>query len=135
MGSILSTLDQGKFIVRQTNGMKGLFAQTDFESGEVLFEVEGPMMEQPSRTSVQIGLKQHVDVAAPAKYINHSCFANVSLVERKFVATRPIKIGDEIQFDYNQNEEELSDPFTCRDCGQIIKGKKFLAKYPCGRKN
>lgn len=135
MGSILSTLDEGKFIVKEESGMKGLFAHCSFAANAVLFEVEGEELEKPTRTSVQIGTHLHVDVDAPAKYINHSCFPNIRLEGRKFIAKKHIAAGEEIQFDYNQNEESLSNPFPCRECGQWIKGKNYLAKYPCGRKN
>jgi hypothetical protein len=111
-----------------------LFANSIFQKGELVTIIEGEQILQPTRTSLQVGINQHVDVKEPIKYINHNCDANITLKNNTFVATRTIEKGDEITFNYNDSEDELSDPFKCGDCGQIMKGKKFIKSYPF-RKN
>lgn len=58
------------------------------------------------------------------KYINHSCDPNMILVEHRFVATKKIKPGDEITFDYTQSEENIQESFVCncksKDCIKIV---------------
>jgi len=117
--------------VKEFDGMKGLFANSIFRKGDLVTEIKGEQISQPTRTSLQVGINQHIDVKELIMYINHKCDANITLKNNTFVAIRTIEKGDEITFNYNESEEELSDPFECRDCGQMMKGKKFIDSFPC----
>ncbi len=117
--------------VREINEMKGLFSNQEYQAGELICEVIGDEIDAPTRTSLQLGNNKHIDVKAPVMYINHNCNANIILKNDTFVAKTLILKGDEITFDYNDSEEVLSDPFLCRDCGEMMKGRKFMAELTC----
>lgn len=119
------------FKVIEKENFKSLIAERKFEKGEVVCVVEGEIIEKPNRYSVQIGPNKHINVKEPIMYINHDCDGNITLENKKFIATKSIQKGEEINFDYNSNELELSEPFKCFKCGQIVKGKLFKNKYPC----
>ncbi|MFT6717548.1 MAG: SET domain-containing protein [Saprospiraceae bacterium] len=115
-------------------GMKGLFATTPFEKGDLVIVIEGKKLPFPTRTSVQVGINEHIDVKEPIMFINHKCDANISLKKNTFVAIRGIEAGEEITFNYNDSEEVLSNPFVCKDCGQNMKGSRFIKEFPCKKK-
>ena len=121
--------------VKEISGMKGLFAKKKFHEDELIVKIEGKIINKPSRTSVQVGINEHIDVKEPIMFINHKCDANIRLKNNTFVAIRDIDKGEEITFNYNDSEEVLSNPFVCRDCGQMMKGKRFAIEYPCDAKN
>lgn len=120
--------------VREINGMKGLFSTTNFRTGDVVCKIVGEKISEPSRTSVQVGINEHIDVKEPIMYINHRCNGNIGLKNDTFVAIEDIACGDEITFDYNETELVLAEPFNCRDCGQLLKGKRFLDELDCSKK-
>lgn len=117
--------------IKEINGMKGLFASQNYQVGELVCAIEGELIEQPSRTSLQIGINKHIDVKEPIMYINHRCNGNIGLKNDTFVAISRIVEGDEITFNYNESEEVLAEPFHCRDCGQLMKGRRFLDDLAC----
>lgn len=135
MSSKSGTLIDQKFSIQERQGMKGLFTNRKIFEGETIIQIVGETLEHPTRTSVQIKSGKHIDVKAPAMYINHSCSGNIELKALEFVALKDIEPGEEITFNYNENEDELAHPFKCRKCNQQVKGKNFVAKYPCLAKN
>ena len=117
--------------VKDVNGMKGLFALKSYQCGDVICLVTGNKIATPSRTSLQIGPNSHLDVKAPIMFINHSCNGNISFKNNTFVAIKGINCGDEITFNYLETEEILSNPFLCRDCGDLLKGNQFEIGKNC----
>lgn len=110
--------------IKSVGDMRGLFATKTYTKGEVVLRIEGDVLSTPTRTTIQIAPNTHVDVDAPGKYINHSCNANCFVRKRELIAINDIAIGDEITFNYQENEDELAHPFICKDCGKMIEGKK-----------
>lgn len=117
--------------VKAIGNMFGLFSTLPYRKGEVVLTIQGEIMDHPLRTSIQIAENVHVDVAAPAKFINHSCAPNTKVEGRNMVALTNISAADEITFDYQSTEDELSAPFVCRDCGEMVKGKRFRGERLC----
>lgn len=107
----------------------GVFATADLKKGQVAFKLSGKIVDRPTRTSVQIGDHQHIEDHLAA-FMNHSCMANteVNKQDHTFICTRDIKQGEELTFDYHQNEDTLAAPFTCHCCGKKIIGKKMVAE-------
>jgi SET domain-containing protein len=113
------------------NGIHGIgvFTTTDVKKGELLFEMTGEVLDHPTRTSVQIGLNQHIEDEI-AGHMNHSCIptARVDRQSKSFISVVDIKKGEEITFNYNENEDTLAAPFTCACCGNKIRGRNVMAK-------
>lgn len=122
-------------IVKEINGMQGLFASKEYKLNEIICKIEGEIIGNPTRTSIQVTEEIHIDVKAPLAFINHSCFPNITIENYLIKAIRPIQIGDQICFNYNHNENVLANSFECVDCGQWIKGKYFLKDFPCLKEN
>ncbi len=113
--------------VQRVRGEYRLVAVGTVPKGRVLMTVEGLLVDRPSRTSVQLDERTHVDVppgvpieavadAYPWRFLNHSCAPTAWLRGRKFVALRRILPSEEVTFDYNTTEYDMAAPFRCR-CG------------------
>lgn len=115
-------------VVKTVNEMKGLFSGQSFSSKDVVYIPKGKIISRPTRESIQIDTNKHIDVMDEGKYINHSCNPNCEVQNGKLIAIKNIKEGDEITFNYNHSEDELSHPFTCLCCGKIIRGAKYVTE-------
>lgn len=117
------------FIVKAGIHGIGVFVTKDLKKDEIIFKMSGKIIDHPTRTSVQIDKNLHIEDKL-AGHVNHSCAPNAKIDRKKraFVCIAPIKKGDEITFDYNQNEDTLASPFECLCCHRKIKGKKHLSK-------
>lgn len=96
-------------------------------AGEVLLTIEGEVVARPSRTSVQVSEREHVDVPAtwtleevlaraPWRFLNHACEPSAWVRGREVVALRPLAPFEEVTFDYATTEASMATPFRCR-CG------------------
>jgi hypothetical protein len=100
---------------------RGVFAARDFLHGETV--IVGRAVEYPgtrTRMSVQLDWELHVEMDAPATFLNHSCSPNLGVRENEycaydFVALRDILTGEELAFDYAMTEHSLVTPLRC-DC-------------------
>lgn len=112
----------------------GVFASKDFAQGDLVLS-STPTMRTKTRDmyTVQIDWDMHTLMDMPAVLINHSCEGNVGIRNNNnkirddddagapggafdFLAQRPISKGDELTWDYESSEWELSIPFQCA-CG------------------
>jgi len=113
------------FVIKDGIHGLGVFMTQDIKKGDVLFYMSGEILATPTRTSVQVGKNKHIEDFI-AGHINHSCSPNAVINQEKmaFVATNDISEGEEISFDYSENEDKLACPFECECCGKLIQGKK-----------
>lgn len=91
---------------------------------------------RPTRFTIQVDATKHLEFAGGLEYVNHSCEPNARLVvsentpEVAFVATRDIREGEHLSFDYSTSEWDMDEKFDCR-CGSAhcrghIGGAKYL---------
>lgn len=80
----------------------GIYALKSFEPHVVVFK-STPLAEYSTRTShtIQKSLHKHIYMDLPGRFINHSCDANVGIVDNDegaydFVAVKPIKTDEEL---------------------------------------
>lgn len=113
-----------KFILKEGIHGQGIFTTVKISKGEILFEMNGDIINQPTRTSIQIGKNKHIEDDIGA-HVNHNCMANAKIIRknRTFISLRDIEPNEEITFDYNKNEDSISAPFTCHCCQKEIRGK------------
>lgn len=114
------------------NGIEGcgVFVTENIKKGQVIFKMKGEIIKHPTRTSVQIGKNEHIEDEIAGR-VNHNCHPNAK-VNRKtqsFVSLRNIKKGEEITFNYNDNEDLMATPFICHCCNKLIAGKKADATH------
>ncbi|TNE55745.1 MAG: SET domain-containing protein [Bacteroidetes bacterium] len=111
------------FIVKEKDGYKGLYSQIPFKAGETVFEFTGEVIDYPTRTSIQIAPGKHQEDEL-GQFINHACEPSCRVESNRIVALRDLPTDTEITFDYNENEDLMSSPFTCHCCGKQIGGKE-----------
>jgi hypothetical protein len=91
------------------------------------------MVAQPSKYTIQRWEGEHLfPNGALWAYINHSCIPNctIDFENWELVSRWPIRVGEEITFNYNSTEWEMSSPFNCTcgssSCGQVIRGFRYM---------
>jgi hypothetical protein len=96
---------------------KGVFAQTDLDSGTVVGRFEGTPAPR-SRWTLQCGPDFHIEAPpeSPFSRINHSCNPNLDLWGHELRTRRIVVAGEELTLDYTLYESELAHPFLCA-CG------------------
>lgn len=120
---------------------KGLFADTRIAKGEIIFLVEGPIIQYPfvpdyrrnphglhiRKNTWQLPLKNN-----PWRYVNHSCRPNAGLSaeESKVIAMKNIEKHEEITLDYSTTEADPSWHLKCNcsepGCREIIRSIQYL---------
>jgi hypothetical protein len=135
--------DFGRVGVMRVSGEYRLLAAESLPADSYLFPIDGQLTSRPSRYSVQIDQEIHVDLGAGHsleeefdrfywRFMNHSCEPNAVIRRRAVFALKPIRVGEQIAFDYNTTEYELAEPFECRcgssRCDGLIRGFRFLAR-------
>jgi len=106
---------------------------TDIRSGERIFRLSARVVAQPSKYTIQRWESEHLspDGALWAS-VNHACMPNctIDFETWELVSRSPIRVGEEVTFNYNSTEWEISSPFNCAcgspNCGQVIRGFRYL---------
>ena len=107
----------------QTGKMRGVFARENIKKDEVIRKLEGDIISQPTRTSIQIGKNRHIEDKV-GEYINHSCNPTARVCNDTLISNRDVKEDEEITIDYNLSEDLVSHPFICNCCSKVIAGRK-----------
>ena len=98
-------------IIKENNGFSGLFSTEDFDKNIIIHKLEGPIYKNPTRTTIEISINKHIDDKFGI-YMNHSFEPTCIIKNGCIVSLKSIKNGDELTFDYNENESKMSCPFT-----------------------
>ena len=131
-----------------SKGFLSCQAIEDIPSGSFITDLWGPVFDSPTAHTVHIDKEKHVEPRGPMMRFNHSCQPNSKFVYEKrqatfldldsndevfwyVVATRDIKEGENITFDYNTTEYAMAEVFQCMcgadTCLGEIKGYKYLS--------
>lgn len=128
---------QGRYIIEQLNEhWRSCIAAVDFAPGDVIGTAPGIFHSRPTRFTIQADTGKHLEFAGGLEFVNHSCDPNARLVvsentpEVAFVATKEIKEGEYVTFDYATSEWDMEEKFDCRcgtpKCRGHIGGAKYL---------
>lgn len=101
-------------------GENGLYATKYYQLNSIVFELEGPIVSEPTRESIRIGENKHI-IDSNGIYMNHSFDPTCKIDGNCVKAIKNIYPGDELNFNYNQSEENMANPFIID--GIIINGK------------
>ena len=117
------------FVVKNGIHGVGVFTTTEVKKGELLFKMKGAILEAPTRTSVQISENKHIEDKL-AGCMNHNCSpsAKVDRASQSFISLKDLRAGEEITFNYNQNEDVMASPFICECCRKLIGGRELGTK-------
>lgn len=101
----------------------GVVAKKAFDEGQKITEFRGTYVLAPEEHTLQVGEEMHLRVENEAKFINHSSKPNARVVYHKgnplLVAIRAIQEGEEVTFDFNTTEWEITQPIV-----EEVDGKK-----------
>ncbi len=122
-------------IALREDGQKGLFATADIARDEVLLTYDGPVIDHPTRYSIQIDDDRHIEGTEQSNaYLNHSCApsAYVDWNALCLRASRDLRRGEEITCNYLTTDDQLHSPFACRcgspGCVGVVRGFKHLSR-------
>lgn len=121
--SLFTKMDN-KLLVEIKNssiGEKGLFALKNFSKDQIVFVLDGKILNHPTRESIHIGNNVHIHDEFGA-FINHSFEPSTKIINRCVTAIKEINIGEEITFNYNESEINMSSPFIAN--GILVKGQE-----------
>jgi len=117
------------------DGQKCLSANTEILKNQILITYDGPVIDHPTRYSIQIDDHKHIEGTPESNaYLNHCCAPN-AFVDWTGVclrALRNIARGEEITCNYLTTDWELHEKFVCHcgapQCYGELKGLKYLAR-------
>jgi SET domain-containing protein len=130
----------------QTNHGGGVFANHEFQTGEIIIEFKGELFQREQIPEfknleddrfLQINKGLYLGPSGDFDdYINHSCNPNsgILILDGKvlLVAITPIGIGSEITFDYSTTMDEDEWEMDCSCGSKLCRGKvkdfKYLSK-------
>lgn len=129
-----------KVKVTTEKGYARVIATAPIAKNENILSVSGNILPAPNKYTIQIAPDKHLesftsdytDTDSLWRFINHSCKPNcaINITNRMLFALQEIKTGEEITFDYNTTEAEISSPFVCncgaKNCLKYIRGYKYL---------
>lgn len=101
------------------HGEKATYSRFAFDAGELVYVVQGEATGRRSRDSIEVAPDQHVEDAY-ALFVNHSFTPNLELRGREMMAREGIAPGDELTFNYLENESAIAAPFVCHDTGRAV---------------
>ncbi len=117
------------------DGQKGLFVTAAARRDEVLIVYDGPVIDHPTRYSVQIDENRHIEGTEESNaYLNHSCAPNTYVDWNGvcLLALRDLQGGEELTCNYLTTDYEIHERFICRcgapECYGEIKGFKYLSR-------
>jgi|SRR5215218_568069 hypothetical protein len=107
---------------------------TEIHAAERIFCVSGQVVTQASKYTIQRWESEHLAPGGALwASVNHACMPNctIDFETWELVSRSPIRVGEEIRFNYNSTEWEISSPFDCAcgspNCGrQAIRGFRYL---------
>jgi hypothetical protein len=105
----------------------------DIRPHERIFHLAGQVVAQPSKYTIQRRESEHLSPGGALwAFVNHACIPNctIDFDTWELVSRSPIRAGEEITFNYNTTEWEISSPFNCacgsQNCGHVIRGFRYL---------
>jgi hypothetical protein len=131
-----------KLRIRETVFGWGVFAECDYKAGDLVVTGFLPehhaLSSEPSKYTVQTDIDKHWWMDLPASFINHSCHPNLGLKPPSndtssavydFYAKRDIGTGEQLFWDYETTEYEISEKFHCQcgapNCRKALKGFRY----------
>lgn len=117
-------MNNNNFEIIQKNKLKIVISNKDFFIGENVLFICCEESKVPTQYTIQLEDNYHV-IDPIVKYIKHSFDPNVKVNGHYLVATRKIKVGDEIKRNYYDTEEVIVKEFTDIETGERVNTKNL----------
>ena len=108
--------------IQKNNNYNKLISSKDYPINFIIHKLEGDIKDKPTRTSIQIYKNKHIEDKFGI-YMNHSFDPNCKIHNSCIQSIKDIKKGDELTFNYNENETKMACPFTDSISGKQVNGK------------
>ena len=138
-----TTANHPNFMVKQTKGKGyGLHTKIAWQPNQNLFALEGTRKPINESSPLAIQISNQECIESYPQYndyrANHSCDPNCKIHFGNQITMRsikPIEAGDEITWDYETTEYDMSNySFTCNcgatNCRGLIIGARYRSRYP-----
>jgi len=108
-----------------------LKASCDVPAGTQLLREVGEIVDAPTRYTFQVDAVKHLDVQGIIQFANHCCGPNCAVTinvlngrkgEIILHTLRDVGAGEELTWNYNTNEWDMSDGFGCFCCAPCCVG-------------
>jgi SET domain-containing protein len=112
---------------------QALFTLQEFKNGSEVFILKGKIKKRPTKYTIEIGNKQHI-IDPCGIYMNHSFNPSTEIVGKYVIALRDIKVGDELNFNYNHSETNMHTPFQTNEgyvAGRVGGSEKSVQFLKC----
>ena len=146
--SIMNNINTGVEVRKSSISGRGVFSKRDYKVGEKVIELNADILHaddvdwkslgSKGYNYLQIGDFEYIAPIEPKlRFLNHSCDPNLGLKYNngkvKFVAIKPIKTNQEVNFDYSTNmieeEDEDSDDQAEEYIDQAIQDLEKLYRH------
>lgn len=117
-------MNNNNFEIIQKNRLKIVISNKDFFIGENVLFICCEESKVPTQYTIQLEDNYHV-IDPIVKYIKHSFDPNVKVNGHYLIATRKIKVGDEIKRNYYDTEEVIVKEFTDIETGERVNTKNL----------
>jgi hypothetical protein len=131
---------KGRVEIRSANDRGlGIYASRNFSKGEqVILAKALRIKNKPGSHTIQTGWGEHAFMDLPARFLNHSCDPNMTLLPNNegaydFIALKTVKGDDELNFDYETSEYDMDAKLEClcesARCRQHLRGFRYRKQY------
>ena len=111
--------------IKTKNNFKGIYATKNYDLNYKIRRLEGEIRNKPTKITIEIGYKHHI-IDIYGMHMNHSFDPSCKIIDGYIVAIKDIKKGDELTYNYNNNETKLAHPFKDNTTGELISGMKVV---------
>ena len=106
---------------KRVNG-KALFSKNKILKNDIVFVLKGEILDKPTKYTIEIDKDKHI-LDKYGIYLNHSFTPNTKIDGKNVIALNDINVGEELHFNYNDNETCMACPFETKD-GKVFGKKK-----------
>ncbi|MBC7531113.1 MAG: SET domain-containing protein, partial [Oligoflexus sp.] len=106
-------LPPGLLVVNKNQEL-GVYATQSFLTGDRVVTFEAIFVEKATKYTIQVDERRHLLTEGNiGAFLNHSCYPNARFMAEtwEMVTVKPIKIDEEVTFNYLSSEWEMASPF------------------------
>lgn len=99
---------------------KALFSEKKYTKDSIIFTLSGEISDKPTKYSIEISENVHI-IDKLGIFMNHSFKPSTKIDGYNVIALYDIFPGDELHFNYNENETKMASPFITNE--GMVQGK------------
>jgi hypothetical protein len=125
--------------IHQEQDSKKVISSSEIVAGTIIMHLNGKVLLYATKYSIQLNETEHLHPEDEQTleyliwpYLNHSCKPNTFIDVKRLeqIAIRTILANEELTFDYETTEMQMSEPFQCvcksENCRGLINGNATI---------